>query len=80
MDVHMDHMAHNQRALALVYDLGAPVSSDDDGDWFRLVPNDDDDDDPSPIGVLIKIQRTERLDGHGPRYTYAVRDVATYNR
>lgn len=71
----MDHMAHTQRALALVYDLGAPASSDADGDWFRLAP-----DDSGPIGLLIKIQRTERLDGHGPRYSYAVRDVSTYNR
>lgn len=66
-------MSPNQRLLALIYDLSAPVHTAEDGEWFQLTP------DRSTVGIQVKIRRTENLDGHGPRYTYELVDTNTWN-
>lgn len=75
-------MSPDQRLLHLIVEHGRELHVDDDGTWYGITPSDAAElgGPESPIGIQAKIKKTEHLDGHGPRWTYALIDISTYHR
>lgn len=77
-------MAHPlQQVLAHIVDLATPASTDADGEWYTIVPNDPVElGQPNcPVGIRVKIQKVVDDSPHSPLPDrYEVVGVTTYNR
>lgn len=67
-------MDHLQSLLSHIVDLGAPMNSDELGDWYPVIPNDPEEwnQPKSPVGLMVQIS--------GEPGRYRINGFSSYNR